>query len=165
MCEAEFANREALIRHIDLLHGQYRFFSIFLSGCYSLSAYCVSPTEKRSCVEHFASAQKEGTLIPENEPFVELLDPAVQRKQLWAYLYGSCANQEGAAMTQQSTTKLIEANTWASAGSETRQGSEFDAKVHQEADGVRGFVACVFCAMLHWSEHWRVSTSLGHNVL
>ena len=84
MCEAEFPNRLALIEHIELLHGQYRFYSIFLSGSYSLSAYCVSPTEKRNCVEHFAASQQEDTLLPDNEPSAELLDQALQRKQLWA---------------------------------------------------------------------------------
>ena len=37
MCEAEFPNVETLARHIDLIHGQYRFYSTFLGGTYSQS--------------------------------------------------------------------------------------------------------------------------------
>ena len=45
MCEAEFPNVELLNKHIDLLHGQYRFYSTWLGGSYSQSPYVVSPTE------------------------------------------------------------------------------------------------------------------------
>ena len=54
MCEAEFPNRETLIEHINLLHGQYRFYSTWLGGVYSQAPYIVSPTEKRAVIEHFA---------------------------------------------------------------------------------------------------------------
>ena len=48
MCEAEFPNKILLGKHIDLLHGQYRFYSTWLGGVDSLSPYVVSPIEKRA---------------------------------------------------------------------------------------------------------------------
>ena len=59
MCEAEFPNVETLDQHIDLLHGQYRFYSTWLAGSYCKCPYVISPTEKRGCVEHFAAVQQQ----------------------------------------------------------------------------------------------------------
>ena len=87
MCEAEFPNRATLVKHINLLHGQCRFYSTWLYGNYSLSPYIVSPTEKRLCLEHFATAQQTSTINLENELDAELPDQAVQQKNLFTYLY------------------------------------------------------------------------------
>ena len=86
MCEAEFPNVETLDKHIDLLHGQYRWYSTWLGGAYSLFPYIVSPTEKRGCIEHFAAVQQEAVSVAADEPYVALPDQAWQLKQFWAYL-------------------------------------------------------------------------------
>ena len=96
MCEAEFPNIETLNQHIDLLHGQYRFYSTWLGGVYSKRPYVISPTEKRGCVEHFAAVQQQAVCIAEDEPHVEKTIMGKkgnaewqewQRRHLWAYLY------------------------------------------------------------------------------
>ena len=109
MCEAEFPNQETLLEHINLLHGQYRWYSTCLGGHYSLSAYYASPTEKRACVEHFAASQQEATGDHENEAYAPLMDQETQRKQFWAYVYGSCANEADTIESQEHATKLIDA--------------------------------------------------------
>ena len=68
MCEAEFPNVETYQKHIDLLHGQYRFYSTWLGGVYSQYPYVISPTEKRGCVEHFAAVQQQAVSVAEDEP-------------------------------------------------------------------------------------------------
>ena len=141
MCEAEFPNRTSLMDHIDLNHGQCRFYSTWLYGCYSLGPYIVSPTEKRSCLEHFATAQQTSTRNPENEPYTKMLDRAVQRKQLLLHVYLRCDKHAD-------ENKLVEFAEWA----EPQARSNFDAKVCHEPSEQRSFIACVFCAMLHWSE-------------
>ena len=86
MCEAEFPNRDTLDKHIDLLHGQYRFYSTWLSGVYSLSPYVVSPAEKRGVIEHFAAVQQGAVSVAEYEPYVPLPDREWQLKQFYFYL-------------------------------------------------------------------------------
>ena len=79
MCEAEFPNVKTLDRHIDLLHGQYGFYSTWFCGTYSQRPYVFSPMEKRGCVEHFAAVQQQVTSVAEDEPYVELPGQAVHR--------------------------------------------------------------------------------------
>jgi len=153
MCEAEFPNVEMLDNHIDLLHGQYRFYSTWLGGTYSQCPYVISPTEKRGCVEHFAAVQQQATSVAEDEPYVELPDQEWQRKQFWAYLYETCGNDAAAAPTTASETKVVEAKLWASVGTEATEGPDLNGAVYQKTNECRSFEACVFCAMLSWSEH------------
>ena len=126
MCEAEFPNVEMLDNHIDLLHGQYRFYSTWLGGTYSQCPYVISPTEKRGCVEHFAAVQQQATSVAEDEPYVELPDQEWQRKQFWAYLYETCGNDAGAAQTTAAETKVVEAKIWASAGTTGTEGPDLN---------------------------------------
>jgi hypothetical protein len=97
--------------------------------------------------------QQQDTSVAEDEPHAELQDQAVQRKQFWAYLYGTCANEADAATTTECTTKVVDAKTWACVGTEAHEGPDLNGAVYQKANEGRGFVACVFCAMLHCSEH------------
>ena len=146
MCEAEFPNREALLSHINFLHGQVRFYSTWLYEVYSKSPYVVNSTEKRSCVEHFAAAQRGGPLIPEDEAYTDFTDQAVQRKQLWAYLYG-ILNPDA------NPTMQAAATSWAGATPAAPEGRAFDTRISPTRIEERGFAACVFCAMLHWTEN------------
>ena len=70
MCEAEFPNEETLEQHIDLLHGQQRFYSTWLFGTYSKCPYIVSPTEKRGVMAQFAATQQHNTSAADDEPHV-----------------------------------------------------------------------------------------------
>jgi hypothetical protein len=153
MCEAEFPNAQTLDKHIDLLHGQYRFYSTWLGGTYSQCPYVVSPTEKRGCIEHFAAVQQHDTSVAEDEPYVEFQDQAWQQKQFWAYLYETCANEADATTTATCNTKSVEAKIWSSADPGAHEGPDVNGAVYQKVSEDRGFVACVFCAMLHWSDH------------
>ena len=146
MCEAEFPNVETLDQHIDLLHGQYRFYSTWLGGAYSQCPYVISPTEKRACIEHFAAVQQQAVSAAENEPYVELPEQEWQQKQLWAYLYEICANEAKA-----DADKLIHAKLWA--GVEEPPGPYLYGAVYVKEYEPRSFEACVFCVMLQWSEH------------
>ena len=151
MCEAEFPNVETLDKHIDLLHGQYRFYSTWLAGAYSQCPYVPSPTEKRGCVEHFAAVQQRATSVAEDEPFVQLPDQASRLKLFWSFLYEQFSN--GAAAGATFDTNIVEAKKWASFGKEDPEGPEIYKPVYQEKHEGRSFEACVFCARLHWSEH------------
>ena len=106
MCEAAFPNVETLEQHIDLLHGQYRFYSTWLGGSYSQSPYVVSPTEKRGCIEHFAAVQQQAVCVAEDEPHVNLPAQEWQRKQLWAYSYETCGNEAEAETMSDYAAKL-----------------------------------------------------------
>ena len=154
MCEAEFPDRNALLQHIDLVHGQYRFYSTFLAGSYSMSAYFVSPTEKRSCIEHCAQIQQEALLIPEDDAAVDLPDEAIQRKQLWSYLCHTCADKSKASQSpaNENVGKLCYAQEWADAGTDFSKQPDLQAPLPHKCKTGRCFIACVFCAMLHWSE-------------
>ena len=77
MCEAEFPNVETLDKHIDLLHGKYRFYSTWLGGVYSHSPYVISPTEKRGCKVHSAAEQQQAETVAEDEPYVEITDNGI----------------------------------------------------------------------------------------
>ena len=153
MCEAEFPNVETLDKHIDLLHGQYGFYGDWLAGAYSQCPYVTSPTEKRGCVEQFAAVQQHAVSVAEDEPYVKLPDEAWQRKQFWAYLYETCASKAAASATTGPDASIVKAKLWASAGAETPERPHLDGAVYQTATESRSFEACVFCAMLHWSEH------------
>ena len=152
MCEAEFPNVDTLDQHFDLLHGQYRFYSTWLGGAYSKSPYVISPTEKRGCVEHFAAVQQQAVCVAEDEPHMKLPAQEWQRRQLWAYLYETCGNGAEAETMSDYTAKLVEAKTWASAAIKESDGPDLTGAVYVKSHEARSFEACVFCAMLHWSE-------------
>ena len=152
MCEAEFPNAKTLNKHIDLLHGQYRFYSTWLGGAYSKCPYVISPTEKRGCVEHFAAVQQQAVCVAEDEPYVHLPCRESQRKQLWAFLYETCCHEAVADTMGIHAARLIEAKTWACVGNGKTDGPDLNGAVTARSHEPRGFEACVFCAMLHWSE-------------
>ena len=106
MCEAEFPNVGMLDKHIDLLHGQYRFYSTWLGGVYSQCPYVVNSTEKSDCVLHFAAVQQHDTSVAEDEPYVELQNQAMQRKQLLVYLYELVLMQRTRPPRQRKSSKL-----------------------------------------------------------
>ena len=162
MCEAEFPNVETLDQHIDLLHGQYRFYSTWLGGAYSKCPYVISPTEKRGCVEHFAAVQQQAVCVAEDEPHMKLPAQEWQRRQLWAYLYETCGNETEAETMSNYAAKLVEAKTWASAGIEEPHEPDLNGAVYVRSHEPRSFEACVFCAMLHWSEQLKMFTLLAN---
>ena len=149
MCEAEFANVGSLSDYIDFLHGQYRFYSTFLAAAYSQSPYLVTPTEKHMCVEHFAMVQQHVLSIPRNESYARSPDPNLQLKQFWDYLYETCRNDTGEIASNPSEAAIGAGINTASAGEADFQGSTMP----EEAEESRSFHACVFCAMLHWTEN------------
>ena len=75
-----------------------------------------------------------------------------QRRQLWAYLYETCGNEAEAETMSAYAAKLVEAKTWASADTEEPHGPDLNGAVYVKSYEPRSFEACVFCAMLHWSE-------------
>ena len=77
----------------------------------------------------------------------------MQRKLFWAYLYGRFANYAGVNSDAANATRVLEALTWANAGTESHEGPDLDGTARQKTIESRGFVACVFCAMSQWSEH------------
>ena len=76
---------------------------------------------------------------------VKMLDQSTQRKQFWMYLYENLGNEANVA-------KIAEAKAWASSSTDACHGPDINGAVYQNAIESRGFVACVFCAMQHWSE-------------
>ena len=113
--------------------------------------------------------QQQAVSVAEDEPHVamtpkeQLRYQEWQRKQLWAYLYEICGNEANANTTTASPNKLIEAKIWASVGIEKPPGPDLNGAVYAKPYEPRSFEACVFCAMLHWSEHLKSVYIAGEN--
>ena len=91
MCEAEFANKQALLDHVGLVHGGERWYASAVASLVSLEPYISSPVEQRACLERFAHAQQHSTLDPENAPYCEPLEPQSQRHLFYDRLCEACA--------------------------------------------------------------------------
>ena len=153
MCEAEFPNRQRFEQHVDKIHGTSRWYQCALVNRLSIQPYVVSPTEKRKVIKRFAASQHFATMDPENEPYQPRLAPEIQGQMLWTAAFRQCAQR-----------LLGECEDKTQAGAKGATGSEISAVHRYEADLVispavepeplrpRAFQACVFCAMLHWSE-------------
>ena len=119
----------------------------------SIQPYVVSPTEKRKVVKRFATSQQFATIDPENEPYQPRLPRETQHQVLWAAVFKECAQHE-LEQDRGTATAGAKSATLAELSAVQRYESTFlaQAGTAQETQQGRAFQACVFCAMLHWSE-------------
>ena len=120
----------------------------------SIQPYVVSPTENRKQVSRFATSQQYATIDPENEAYHPRSSPEKQNKYLWAHVFTQCAqtllNQHGS----DSHGGLANATRPEISAVQSYEAIQVQETVPNsfEPPQRRAFQACVFCAMLHWSE-------------
>ena len=153
MCEAEFPNRLRFEEHVDKVHGTHRWYQCALMNRLSIQPYVVSPTEKRKVIKRFATSQQFATIDPENEAYQPRLPRETQHQMLWAAVFKQCA-QHGFEQGRGAATAGAKSATLAELSAVQRYEATFltPPATAQPSQQARAFQACVFCAMLHWSE-------------
>ena len=100
----------------------------------------------------FATSQQYATIDPENEPYQPRPCLQTQNKYLWANVFKQCAST---VLSQSGVERRVASATQPelSAVQRYEAGQFTDAEPNaKEPLRTRAFQACVFCAMLHWSE-------------
>ena len=153
MCEAEFPNRSSFVNHVDKVHGTLCWYKCEVINRISIQPYVVSPTENRKQVSRFATSQQYATIDPENEAHQPRTCHDKQKRYLWASVFKQCAQ----ALLEQASGDMLGA--LATTRPELSAVQRYEAAqlqetatANQELPRRRAFQACVFCAMLHWSE-------------
>ena len=133
--------------HVDMTHGTHRWYVSALNTFLELSPYVPTCTEKRAVVERFSNAQQHASADPENDSHRVQPSPEAQLSLAWGRIFHRCAEALPDVSNAQDVFCTME---WHTRQQEVTNG--FSEDVDCGPSATRSFSACVFCAMLHWSE-------------
>ena len=158
LCEASFPNFKEWQQHVRAVHGGDARYREAWCCLESLQPHTVTRQEGRAVVVNCSRSYESATMKPENEAYKAPLDLEVQRRLLWEKLFRALSEGLQAADSCFGEVQLppltLQHGEPIECASPEDQGPR-DHVVERTPIEPRCFAACVFCAMLHWSETLR----------